>query len=110
MRNEPWGVMCIAKFGWPRIDGSSRFEQCWVSMRKGAIKLVLSIFFLGKEAWKLSVSSLMPRNSMDLLGPAVFSGARGTPSFPKTLWTLQGCADGADFPAARLIENRPVGG
>ena len=42
-----------------------------------------SSFSVGREAWKVSESRVMPRNSRDVLGPDVFSVERGTPSCRK---------------------------
>lgn len=90
----PCGTMRIAKFKWLRTDNSSRLEQRGLAIREEVIRIVLSIFSFGREAWKFSESRLMPRNSMDVLGPDVLSWARGTPSFAKTCWTVARCAAG----------------
>lgn len=41
------------------------------------------IFSAGREAWKETELRVMPKNSMDVLGPEVFSSERGTPSSKK---------------------------
>ena len=37
-------------------------------------------FSVGRDAWSETESRMIPRNSKELLGPSVFSEARGTPS------------------------------
>ncbi len=75
-------------------------EQLWPSAKEEATKIILSIFSLGREACNLE-SRLMPRNSMNCVGPKDFSCAMGTPSSVKILWTvvifLAGMASGGDM-------------
>lgn len=42
------------------------------------IKEVLESFLVGRDNWSEMESKLMPRNSRDVLRPAVFSDKRGT--------------------------------
>ncbi len=76
-------------------------EQLWPSAKEEATKIILSIFSLGSEAWNLTESRLMPRNSMNCVGPKDFSCAMGTPISVKILWTvvifLAGMASGGDM-------------
>ncbi len=76
-------------------------EQLWPSAKEEATRIILSIFSLGNEAWNLTESRLMPRNSMSCVGPKDFSCAMGTPSSVKILWTVvmfsAGMASGGDI-------------
>ncbi len=82
-------MMRMAKFKWPRTDNSSRLEQVGFAARVDATKIILSIFSLGREAWNFSESKLIPKNSIEVLGPAVLSWARGIPSSEKTFWVVR---------------------
>lgn len=93
MNGRPCGIMRIAKFRWPSRD-SSRLEQFGLSMRVDETKMIRSIFSLGRDAWNLSEFKLIPRNSMDVAGPMVFSSAIGIPSSEKNVWTVRMCAAG----------------
>ncbi len=96
MKGRPCGMMRIAKFKWPRTDNSSHLEQVGFAVRVDATKIVLSIFSLGREAWNFCESKLIPKNSMEVLGPAVLSWARGIPSSEKTFWVVKRCAAGME--------------
>ncbi len=43
-----------------------------------------------------SESKLIPKNSIEVLGPAVLSWARGIPSSEKTFWVVRRCAAGIE--------------
>lgn len=94
MKGRPCGMMRIAKFKWPSRDRSSRLEQLVFSRRVDETRIMRSIFSLGREAWNLIESKLIPRNSMDVAGPVVFSCAIGIPSAEKTFWTVMICVAG----------------
>lgn len=94
MNERPWGIMCIAKFKWPRIDNSLRLEQVGLSNREDATRIVRSIFSFNRDAWNLLESNLMPKNSIEVLGPAFFFSAMRIPSSAKTFWTVKRCAAG----------------
>ena len=47
---------------------------------------------VGREAWKETES----RNSRDVLGPAVFSGERGTPSWRKADFRVERPCNGGE--------------
>ncbi len=66
-------MMRIAKFKWQRMDCSSCLEQLGLAKRVEATRIVLSIFSLGREAWNFCESRLIPKNSMEMLGPEVLS-------------------------------------
>ncbi len=83
MNGRPCGMMRITKFKWPSMDSSSRLEQHGLAKRVDATS-GCSIFSLGREAWNFCESKLIPKNSMEVLGPAVLSWARGIPSSAKT--------------------------
>lgn len=53
-------------------ESSSRLEERVWLMRVEATKIVLSIFSPGRDAWNFPESKLIPKNSMDVLGPMVF--------------------------------------
>ncbi len=89
MKGRPCGMMRMAKFKWPRTDSSSRLEQIGFAARVDATKIILSIFSLGREAWNFCESKLIPKNSIEVLGPAVLSRARGIPSSEKTFWVVK---------------------
>ncbi len=96
MKGRPCGMMRIAKFKWPRTDNSSRLEQVGFAARVDATKIILSFFSLGREAWNFCESKLIPKNSIEVLGPAVLSWARGIPSSEKTFWVVKRCAAGME--------------
>ncbi len=96
MKGRPCGMMRMAKFKWPRTDNSSRLEQVGFAARVDATKIILSIFSLGREAWNFSESKLIPKNSIEVLGPAVLSWARGIPSSENTFWVVRRCAAGIE--------------
>lgn len=55
------------------------------------------IFSRGRDAWNRTESRVMPRNSSDVLGPAVFSAGRGTPSsWNKEVRAWRPCAGGEE--------------
>lgn len=87
-------MMRIAKFKCPSRDRSSRFEQFDFLRKAEEMRIIRSIFSLGRDAWNLSESKLIPRNSIDVAGPMVFSSAMGIPSSEKTFWTVSMCASG----------------
>ncbi len=64
----------------------------------------LFIFFLGREAWNFCESKLIPKNSIEVLGPAVLSWARGIPSSEKTFWVVKRCAAGMES-GGEMIKN-----
>ncbi len=101
IKGRPWGMMRMAKFKCPSSDRRSRLQQHWLSMRVEATWIILSIFSFGSETWNLTESRLMPRNSMDVAGPRVFSWAMGIPSSENTFWTLRmwtaGMASGGEM-------------
>lgn len=72
---------------------SSKFEEIAIIL-SSPWKERLEIFSLGREAWNLMKSRLIPRNSKDVEGPEFFSGERGTPNCEKTLWTVHRCSAG----------------
>lgn len=48
------------------------------------------VFFPGgRNAWKITESRVMPKNSMEEHGPKVFSFERGMPSSEKTLTRVE---------------------
>lgn len=79
MKGQPCGIMRIAKFKWPSRGRSSRLEQIRLSMRVNETRIIL---YFGREAWKLTESRLMQRNSM--AGHIFFSWAMRIPSSEKT--------------------------
>ncbi len=96
MKGRPCGMMRIAKFKWARMDSSSYLGQVGFAARVDATKIILSIFSLGKEAWNFCESKLIPKNSIEVLGHAVLSLARGIPSSEKTFWVVKRCAAGME--------------
>ncbi len=94
IKGRPWGMMRMAKFKCRSSDRRSCLQQHWLSMRVEATRIILSIFSFGSETCNLTESRLMPRNSMDVAGPRVFSWAMGIPSSEKTFWTLRMWAAG----------------
>ncbi len=95
-KGRPCGMMRIAKFKCPRMDSSSCLEQLGLAKRVDATRIDLSIFSFGREAWNFCESKLIPKNSMEVLGPAVLSWARGIPSSEKTVWVVKRCAAGME--------------
>lgn len=94
MKGRPCGMMRIAKFKCPSRVRSSSFEQLDFSRKVEETRIIRSIFSLGRDAWNLSEFKLIPRNSMDVAGPMVFSSAIGIPSSEKNVWTVRMCAAG----------------
>ena len=55
------------------------------------------VFSGGRDAWSETESRVMPRNSKEVMGPSIFSGARGTPSSWNVVVTvLRLCNGGED--------------
>ncbi len=73
------------------------------------MRIILLIFSFGSETWNLTESRLIQRNSMDVVGPRVFSWAMGIPSSEKTFWTVSMWAAGMAL-GAKLLGNRLKGG
>ena len=48
------------------------FGAAWGKKKLDIKRLIRFSFFMGSEAWKWLVSSVIPRNSRDVEGPSVF--------------------------------------
>ncbi len=101
IKGRPWGMMRLAKFKCLSSDRSSRLRQQRLLTRVAATRIILSIFSLGSETWDFTESRLMPRNSMDVAGPRVFSCAMGITSSEHFFWTVRiwaaGMASGGEM-------------
>lgn len=67
------GIMRIAKFRWPRIGRSSHCVHICFSRKIWDREIIRLIFSLGRDAWNLCESRLIPRNSIEVLGPSEIS-------------------------------------
>lgn len=85
----PWGIIRIAKLRCPNKESNSRFVMTVEDSKDKSRKLMQLSFSLGSEACIATLSSIIPRNSSDLMEPIVFSSASGTLRFENKSLSLE---------------------
>ena len=65
MKERPWGMMRMEKLGCPSRERSCRSVQRWARRKLEMNKDVRSSFSVGREAWKVIVSSVRTCNEWE---------------------------------------------